>query len=97
MRYKNLILLLIVVILIAVPFFLKGSAEYNGADVQAGQAISQVAPNYQPWFKPLWEPPSGEVETFMFAFQSAIGAGFIGYFLGLSKGKRMAATDKKIV
>ena len=29
-----------------------------------------------------WEPPSGEIESLLFALQAAIGAGFIGYYVG---------------
>jgi cobalt/nickel transport protein len=40
------------------------------------------------------EPPSGEVASMLFALQAALGAGFIGYWLGSSvtkaKEKRMS-------
>ena len=35
----------------------------------------------------IWEPPSGEIESLLFALQAAIGAGFIGYFIGYTRGK----------
>ncbi len=34
----------------------------------------------------MWEPPSGEIESFLFCLQAAIGAGFIGYYIGVKKG-----------
>lgn len=85
---KNIFLLLIVILLAAVPFFLHRSAEFAGADDRAEKAITQIRPDYEPWFKPVWEPPSGEVETFLFASQAAIGSGIVCYYLGYSKGKK---------
>ncbi len=57
---------------------------FAGADDRAKETIAAVAPRYKPWFKPIMEPPSGEVGTFLFATQAALGAGFIGYWLGCS-------------
>lgn len=88
---KNGMLLIIVVALAFGPLFLARNAEFAGADVQAGEAIGTVAPNYTPWFEPLYEPASGEVETFLFALQAAIGSGFFFYYLGYSKGKYTAS------
>lgn len=85
---KNLFLLLLVILLAVVPFFLHRDAEFSGADDRAEEAISQIRPDYEPWFRPVWEPPSGEVETFLFAAQAAIGSGIVCYFLGYSKGKK---------
>lgn len=76
-----------------------GNHEWGGADVNAGGTIEKLAPNYKPWFNPVFEPPSGEVETFLFATQSAIGAIIIGYFLGyyrgLAKAKAAAHSEEK--
>jgi len=88
---KNLILLAIVVILAFAPFIMTHNAEFAGSDDQAQQAIGSLNANYQPWFKPLWEPPSGEVESFLFALQAAIGSGFVFYYIGYSKGKYSAS------
>ena len=84
---KNGILLVIVAVLSFAPLFIARNAEFAGADAQASTAISTFNPNYKPWFKPLWEPPSGEIESFLFALQAAIGSGFVFYYLGYSKGK----------
>jgi cobalt/nickel transport protein len=68
-----------------------GDHEWSGADVNAGNMIDTVTGgSYKPWFNPVFEPPSGEVETFMFAFQSAIGAIIVGYFLGYWRGSAKA-------
>ncbi|AKG91278.1 cobalt transport protein [Geoglobus ahangari] len=62
---------------------------WAGADEKAEEAIGEIAPHYEPWFSPIWEPPSGEIESFLFSLQSAIGALIIGYFLGYYKGKKV--------
>ncbi|MHB8072891.1 energy-coupling factor ABC transporter substrate-binding protein [Desulfosporosinus fructosivorans] len=84
---KNGLLLVLVVVLSFAPLFIARDAKFAGADDKASTAISTFNPNYQPWFKPLWEPPSGEVASFLFALQAALGSGFVFYFIGYSKGK----------
>ncbi|KQV43131.1 MULTISPECIES: energy-coupling factor ABC transporter substrate-binding protein [unclassified Duganella] len=59
-------------------------AAFGGADARAQQAIVTIAPNYKPWFVPLFEPPSGEIASLLFALQAAAGAGVIGFWLGMS-------------
>ncbi|WP_195948311.1 energy-coupling factor ABC transporter substrate-binding protein [Paraclostridium bifermentans] len=87
-RNKNILLLLLTVILIITPLVLNSTAEYGGADGEAESLITQINPDYKPWFNSLYEPPSGEIESLLFSTQAAIGAGIIGYFLGYKKGKR---------
>ena len=94
-RYQNLLLIIGVVVLMAVPLWLvdkpapgpdgKEVEIFKGADDQAKDVITKIAPGYQPWFKPLMEPPSGEVGSLLFALQAALGAGFIGYWLGTAR------------
>jgi cobalt/nickel transport protein len=93
-RYQNLLMMIAVVVLVAIPLQMiqepapgpdgKKVEIFRGADDQARDVIARIAPGYQPWFKPLMEPPSGEIESFLFALQAALGAGFIGYYLGMS-------------
>ncbi|MCR8745539.1 energy-coupling factor ABC transporter substrate-binding protein [Romboutsia lituseburensis] len=84
---NNFIMLLIAVALIVTPLVLKPGAEYGGADGQAEDAITEISPDYKPWFSSLYEPPSGEIESLLFATQAALGAGIIGYYLGSRKAK----------
>ena len=79
---KTIILLCIAALLIIVPFIINANGEYEGADAQAEGIINEINSEYEPWANSLWEPPSGEVESFIFAAQAALGAGFIGYFIG---------------
>ncbi|MCL5677451.1 MAG: energy-coupling factor ABC transporter substrate-binding protein [Firmicutes bacterium] len=87
---SNLVLLLLVVVLTVIPFVVARHTEFAGADDQAKKAITEINQTYHPWFKPIWEPPSGEVESFLFALQAALGSGFVGYYLGYVKGKRQS-------
>lgn len=86
---KNTLLLVIVILLAIIPLFIQKGSEFSGADGQAETAIIEINQNYQPWFSNIWEPPGGETESLLFALQAAIGAGFIGYFIGFTRGKHV--------
>ena len=90
----NLLLGLLVVVIIIFPLIFQSGAEFEGADDQAGGVIEEISPGYEPWAEPLWEPPSGEVESLLFSLQVAIGAGAIGYILGMFKEKRKVANNR---
>lgn len=89
---KNLIILILILVVTITPFIIKPEAEFGGADGAAGELINKINPNYQSWFSRLWEPPSGEIESLLFALQAALGAGFLGYYIGH---KRTAAKYEK--
>ncbi|MGL4107083.1 energy-coupling factor ABC transporter substrate-binding protein [Clostridium sp. LP20] len=82
MKKKNLTLIVLCVALIVVPFIVSSNGEFEGADAQAEGIITEINAEYEPWAESLWEPPSGEVESFLFSMQAAVGAGIIGYFIG---------------
>lgn len=84
----NLILIAIVIGLVILPLVIVKDGEFGGADGQAEEAIGEINADYEPWFSPFFEPASGEIESLLFAFQAAIGAGVIGYGLGYMKGQR---------
>ncbi|MEU3448450.1 energy-coupling factor ABC transporter substrate-binding protein [Streptomyces thermolilacinus] len=88
----NVLLVLVVVALAVLPLALglgEGKEEpFAGADAQAETAITENAPDYEPWFTPLYEPPSGEVESALFSLQAALGAGVLAYYFGLRRGRR---------
>lgn len=67
---------------------------FGGTDDQAGAVIETLKPGYKPWFAPLWEPPSGEIESLLFGLQSAAGAGALFYALGYWRGRRTAAKGR---
>lgn len=86
-KQGNWWLVLSVIVLAVLPLiFVQG--EYGGADGEAEEAIGEIQPDYEPWFNPVVELPSGEVESLLFVSQAAIGAGVIGYVIGLYKGRR---------
>ncbi len=85
-----IVLLAMVAIITIIPFFIyTGMGEdegyFVGADSSASTAIENTG--YEPWFSSLWEPPSGEIESLLFALQAAIGAIIIGYVLGYYNGR----------
>ena len=84
MLKRNLLMLLAVVALAVLPLILHhgGDAEFAGSDSQAEAVITQIRPDYKPWATPFWEPPSGEIESLLFALQAAIGAGLVGFYFG---------------
>ena len=85
-KYHSWLLVLGVIVLAVAPLlFVKG--EFAGADGQAEKAITELHPQYKPWFNSLVELPSGEVESLLFAVQAGLGAGVIGYVIGLYKGR----------
>lgn len=81
---RNFLLILGVVALAVMPLIIHagGDAEFSGADGQAEGVIAQIQPDYQPWFNSIWEPPSGEIESLLFALQAAAGAGLLGFYFG---------------
>lgn len=90
----NYLLILLAIVIVIVPLFIKGDAEFGGADDQAEDVIGEINSDYEPWFEPLWEPPSGEIESLLFSLQVAIGAGAIGYIFGMMKEKRKVVTNR---
>lgn len=93
----NLGLILIVLTLAVIPLFIAKDAEFGGADDQAQEVIGEINADYQPWFESIWEPPSGEIESLLFALQAAIGSGIVFYGLGYFKGRYKKENDDKDV
>jgi len=96
MKYKAEIIAGSVILIFAIIFLVinagiqerlsDGEEAWGGADGQAADLIESGG--YEPWVSPLWEPPSGEIESLFFSLQAAAGALVIGYFFGYYKGKR---------
>lgn len=99
MSWRNLMLLAAVLLITALPLIWVAqptdaaalAEHFGGADAQAQQAITQLAPHYQPWFTPVLEPASNEIASLLFALQAALGAGVIGFWLGMSVARERAA------
>jgi len=89
----NVLLLVLTVALAVFPLVYTGDADFGGADGKAEEVVAEINPQYRPWFSPVWEPPSGEIESLLFVLQGAAGAGFIGYYFGYLKGKKKPERD----
>ena len=76
-----------VIVLAVAPLVFVKAGKFGGADDKAKAAITEIQPNYQPWFSSVMEPASGEISSLLFASQAALGAGFVGYAIGLYKGR----------
>lgn len=91
---KNIVLIVLVVALALIPLFMvKG--EFAGADSQATEAIMGIDPNYKPWFNSIYKPASGEVESFLFAMQAALGSGIVFFYLGYKKGQQKKSNEEE--
>lgn len=90
---KTCVLLALTILLCIVPFFIPHGGSYEGADGQAQALIETIQPDYQPWFKSFYVPPSGEIESLLFTLQAALGTFAIGYILGMHH-KRQDKQDK---
>jgi cobalt/nickel transport protein len=88
MAKKNIALIVLVMLIGITPLVINKGAEFGGSDDAAGALIAQLRPSYKPWFSSIWEPPSGEIASMLFALQAALGAGFVCFFFGYYIGKR---------
>ena len=93
---KNILLVVIVILLSIVPLMIVKDAEFGGADGEAEGVIMEIGNQYEPWFAPMIEPASGEIESLLFALQAALGAGVLAYGFGYLKGvsKKVAEGNK---
>jgi cobalt/nickel transport protein len=86
---QNWLLVVGVIALGVVPVIIvKG--EYAGSDDKGTAAITSIQPGYKPWFKSVIKLPSTEIESLMFATQAALGAGVVGFVIGLYRGRTLA-------
>jgi cobalt/nickel transport protein len=95
-KYTLEAITVIAVVAFSVVFFYMSSsmsgAEFAGSDNAGSRLIAELAgkplENFQPLI-PQWEPPSGEIESCLFALQAAVGGilvgGVFGYWIGSKK------------
>ncbi|MDQ1253114.1 MAG: cobalt/nickel transport protein [Euryarchaeota archaeon] len=89
-RKLELIVLAIILIFAAQFVYMSSTtdAEYGGSDDMPEGVIGELTDGtFKPIAEPIWEPPSGEIESLLFALQAAIGAIIIGYFFGYYRAK----------
>lgn len=93
---QNWLLAIAVITLTVFPLaFVRG--DYSGADGQAQDAIADIQPGYRPWASHLFEPASKEIESLLFASQAALGAGVLGYVMGLYKGRSQSVVQQSVI
>ena len=85
---KTVWICIIVCILLAIiPVVMLQGAEFGGSDDAGSEMVSEIDPNYQPWYTPVLEQliggeMPGELESLLFCVQTGIGCSIIFYFLG---------------
>lgn len=79
---KNILLLAIAALIVVIPLAAKVAPEFPGSDGQAQEIITEIDPDYQPWFSNVFVLPGSEMESLLFALQAALGAGVLGFVLG---------------
>lgn len=87
-RPSTIILLVILIAIVVVPLFMYGlEAEFAGTDGAGPEMIE--AGGYTPWWDGLGIfPQSAELQSGLFALQAALGAGVLGYALGVLRERR---------
>lgn len=91
--YINLVIIAAVILLAILPLFLQAGAEFGGADGEAEAAITEINKEYEPWVSSFWEPPSGEIESLLFALQASLGTAVIAYGFGYMKGRKKKESE----
>lgn len=91
-RPRNAALLFLAAAIVLMPLFAPDlrEATFEGSDGRAQALIEIIDPGYEPWASPLLSVPGKELEGLLFALQAAVGAGVLGYCLGLRRGERRA-------
>jgi cobalt/nickel transport protein len=96
MKRQNILLLVGAIALAVVPLVMighGGGGAFGGSDDLATKLITAIEPGYHRWVSPVWEPPSGEIESLLFAVQASLGTGVVAYCLGYYRGRRRAQAD----
>lgn len=92
-RWITPVLVALLVILFAMPFALAprptspDEEAFGGTDAVVTTMLEQDGT--KPWFDPIFEPGSGEIESGLFGLQAALGAGVLGYVLGNLRGRKV--------
>jgi len=89
-KHRNIILLILVVIIAVAPMVMYSDLGddhdyFTGTDDVASDIVEESG--YEPNPIILWEPPSAEIESLLFAVQAAIGGVILGYFIGRWQGE----------
>ena len=98
-RNRKLELITLAAVLVFIAAFLYVSAggnhEFSGSDDVGSQKISELTGHPLDSFTPLipqYVPPSGEIESTLFALQTAFGGIILGLVFGYWLGQRKATS-----
>ncbi len=96
----TLVLIGLAIIIAVFPMFFNfgdpnSEEPFAGTDAAAESVVEEVNPDYQPWYEPIIGELPGEVESGLFALQAALGAGLLGYVLGVYRGRQQIANSEK--
>lgn len=94
-KYRLEILAIIAIFAFCILFLYTSSiitdAEYAGSDTLGSAQIAEMTGKAEEDFQPLiwqWAPPSGEIESGLFALQAAIGGILVGWVFGYWKAQK---------
>lgn len=94
-KVQNWLLIGGVVGLALLPLVIVKEGKFGGADDQGKAAITEIQPSYKPWVESVLQPASPEIASLLFATQAALGAGVVGYAIGLYKGRTEAKAKNR--
>lgn len=101
MKKQTIITIVVLAVVIALPIgglVLKSGSAFGGADSGGQAAITEIDPNYKPWFNAIWNQ-SITTNYVMFGIQGVLGAALLfsalGYFVGRTRGRAEAAAGKE--
>lgn len=94
-KVQNWLLIGGVVGLALLPLVIVKEGKFGGADDQGKVAITEIQPSYKPWVESVFQPASPEIASLLFATQAALGAGVVGYAIGLYKGRTEAKVKNR--
>jgi cobalt/nickel transport protein len=92
-RYRFEILALVAILVFSALFLYTssrwGDADFAGTDTIGSSEVSKITGIPEEHYQPIiwqWIPPSGEVESALFAIQAAVGGICVGWVFGYWKG-----------
>ncbi|MEZ5084935.1 MAG: energy-coupling factor ABC transporter substrate-binding protein [Tessaracoccus sp.] len=79
--------------------FIMAPAPADGEESFAGSdsvvtGVLEEEHGVEPWFDPIFEPGSGEIESGLFAIQAGLGAGILGFALGNLRGRAVQRKEQ---
>lgn len=92
-RWVTPLLVALLVAVFAISFFVAprpvsdDQEPFGGTDAAVTTMLEEEGA--KPWFDPVFELGSGELESGLFGLQAALGAGVLGYALGNLRGRKV--------